>query len=285
MHAGIIIAGGALLLRFAPAIVQVPEVLLLLVVIGTLTAALGMLAMWAQTKVKRTLAWSTVSQMGFMMVQCGLGAFPAAALHIVGHGFYKAWSFLRSGELPPAPAAPIAPARALTLALLGTILAVPALMLASWVTGFNPLHSPGELALSAIVALAIGQIWVALLGPQVGDVFRWVRRCLVALVNTVVVALLAFTLYHGATLFLQPVLGDLPVSTDWVAWVTAGIPVLALVGLLVVHAMLPVLGRSPAGRALYVHSLHGFYFGAIADRFVDAVWIRQSTPAAGASHV
>ena len=73
--------------------------------------------MWAQVKVKRTLAWSTVGQMGFMMVQCGLAAFPAAALHILGHGCYKAWSFLRAGGLPGVAPCRVAVSPARTLAL------------------------------------------------------------------------------------------------------------------------------------------------------------------------
>jgi hypothetical protein len=163
MHAGIINGGGVLLLHFAPLIVQSPLALLNLVVVGTLTAALGMLAMWAQTNVKRTLAWSTVGQMGFMMVQIGLAAFPAAILHLVGHGCYKAWAFLRTGDLPrrAAPAPKLAPGQAVLLAVIGTLAAVPALALASIITGFDPFQSPGKLALAAILALAIGQLWVA----------------------------------------------------------------------------------------------------------------------------
>ena len=111
MHAGIINAGGALLLRFSPLIARSEASLLLLSLVGTVTLMLGMVSMWAQVKVKRTLAWSTVSQMGFMMVQCGLGVYPAAALHMVGHGFYKARSFLGTGTAPtPQPFVRTAPA-------------------------------------------------------------------------------------------------------------------------------------------------------------------------------
>ncbi len=280
MHAGIINAGGALLIRFAPVLVRVPEVLLLLSVIGTLTFAIGMLAMWAQVKVKRTLAWSTVSQMGFMMVQCGLGAFPAAAVHIVGHGCYKAWSFLRCGDVPLPSAAPVTPVRAMTLALIGTLVAIPALALAAWITGYSPLHSPGELALSAIVALAAGQLWVAILGrPLCG----W-GRGLAAVAATVGVSLGAFALYRGAALFLLPVLGELTPATGVLAWIAAALPVVTLVLLAVIHAWLPVIGRASFGRAFHVHALHGFYLGAIADRLVDSVWGRPTSFKSGANH-
>ena len=271
MHAGIINAGGVLVLRFAPLIARVPEALLALALVGTLTAAIAMPAMWAQTKVKRTLAWSTVSQMGFMMVQCGLGAFPAALLHILGHGCYKAWSFLRSGELPKAaPAAPTSPARALAFGSIGVALAIPALALAARVTGFDPLHSPGELALSAIVALSIGQLWIALFRrPALGG---WLPRALGAIGLTVAIAIAAFGLYHGAALFLAPVLGELPAPRGPLAWASAILPVAAFAALAVVHALLPALGRTSAGRAFHIHALHGFYFGLLADRAVDRIW-------------
>ncbi|MBX7104557.1 MAG: hypothetical protein K1X57_10785 [Gemmataceae bacterium] len=283
MHAGIINAGGALLIKFAPVIVRVPEVMLLLSIVGTLTFSLGMLAMWAQVKVKRTLAWSTVSQMGFMMVQCGLGAFPAAALHMVGHGCYKAWSFLRSGELPIGSIPSVTPARALVLATVGILVAIPALALASMVTGYAPLHSPGEFGLSAILALSIGQLWVALLGQPSPRSGRDIARVPGAIAASLVATVGACALYQGAAAFLSPVLGELPVNRDTAAWCAAIIPVIALAVLSILHALLPLLDLVSSGRALRVHALHGFYLGAVADRFVGSVWSSPRIPSPGVS--
>jgi len=55
--------------------------------------------MWTQTDYKRGLAWSTVGQMGFMLLQFAVGGFGSALLHLFGHGIYKANAFLRSGTL------------------------------------------------------------------------------------------------------------------------------------------------------------------------------------------
>ncbi len=274
MHAGIINAGGAMLIRFSPLISRSAPAILLLVGVGTVTAVLGMLCMWAQVKVKRTLAWSTVSQMGFMMVQCGLCVFPAAALHILGHGFYKAWSFLRAGGLPSlaASAEPVTAAWSLTVAATGTLAAIPALLLAAMITRFSPLESPGEMALSGIVALSIGQLWVVLLRPMRKDSPSVGFRVALAIGLTLLVALLAFSLYAGSQAFFLPVLGHLEIAHGGAAWVTAAFPVIALLTLIVLHAALPVLGRTAWGRALRVHALHGFYFGAIADRLIESIW-------------
>lgn len=275
MHAGIINAGGVLLLRFAPLVGQVVAALILLIVVGTVTAVVGTLAMWAQVSVKRALAWSTVSQMGFMMVQCGLGVFPAAALHIVGHGCYKAWAFLRAGELPQAVPrrAPAHPRRTLLLALLGSIVSLPAFALASLVTGFSPTHSAGELALTIILALSVGQLWVALLGqPSTTGIGR------LALTGaaTVAVAIASFALYAGAALFLAPVLGEATKPAGPLVAAAMVLPVGAFAALVVLHALRPTLSGAPAS-LLAVHARHGFYIGLYADRVVARVWAALNT--------
>lgn len=274
MHAGIINAGGVLLLHFAPLLVRAPLALFLLVLVGTLTAVLGMLAMWAQTNVKRTLAWSTVSQMGFMMVQCGLGVFPAAVLHLLGHGLYKARAFLRTGELPPPapPALKLAPGTALRLALLGTLAALPALALAAFVFGFDPLQEPGKLALLAISGLALGQGWVVCYQAAPAAGRHHILPLLAALALTLGGAFLVVGLYQGAALFYAPVLGDLVQPQGWGAWLTAALPVAAMTILTVLYPVLPAWRTTPAGRAFAVHALHGFYLGIFADRIVARIW-------------
>jgi NAD(P)H-quinone oxidoreductase subunit 5 len=271
MHAGVINAGGALLLRFAPVVGQSPPALLALAAVGTATLALGTVAMWAQVKVKRTLAWSTVAQMGFMMAQCGVGAFAAAAAHIVAHGCYKAWSFLRAGDVGPPPAAPPAgPGRTLAAAAAGVAVSLPAMAGAAAVTGFSPVHSPGELALAGVVALSAGQVWAAVLrGPG-----RPAARLATALVATAAGVVALFALYRAADVFLGPVLAAAPAPGGPAAWAAAGLPVAALLLLTVVHAAWPALGQTAAGRAFRVHALHGFYAGVVADRVVAAVWAR-----------
>ena len=97
LHAGVINAGGFLLIRFADVMLLAPGVLAALVMIGGFTALFGSLVMLTQPAVKTSLAWSTVAQMGFMILQCGLALFPLALLHIIAHSLYKAHSFLASG--------------------------------------------------------------------------------------------------------------------------------------------------------------------------------------------
>ena len=99
LHAGVINAGGFLLIRFAEIMLLSPGVLAALAMVGGFTALFGGLVMLTQPAVKTSLAWSTVAQMGFMILECGLALFPLALLHIVAHSLYKAHSFLASGEI------------------------------------------------------------------------------------------------------------------------------------------------------------------------------------------
>ncbi len=99
LHAGIINAGGFLLIRFQHLFFHDTAALSFLILLVLPSVFLGPIAMWAQSDYKRSLAWSTVGQMGFMLLQCGIGAFGPALLHLFGHGLYKANAFLRSGTL------------------------------------------------------------------------------------------------------------------------------------------------------------------------------------------
>jgi NADH:ubiquinone oxidoreductase subunit 5 (subunit L)/multisubunit Na+/H+ antiporter MnhA subunit len=99
MHAGLINAGGFLLIRLSPLFVATPITMAVAVVVGGVTAIYGTTIMLTRNDVKGMLVYSTVGQMGFMILECGLGAFGLAALHLVAHGLFKATLFLGSGSV------------------------------------------------------------------------------------------------------------------------------------------------------------------------------------------
>jgi NADH-quinone oxidoreductase subunit L len=112
LHAGIVNAGGFLVNRLAPLYGLAPTTLHIMFVIGGLTALIGATTMLTQSSIKRTLVYSTMGQMGYMIMECGLGAFALAVFHLCAHGLFKAALFLNSGanihkarteyQLPPA---------------------------------------------------------------------------------------------------------------------------------------------------------------------------------------
>jgi NAD(P)H-quinone oxidoreductase subunit 5 len=97
LHAGIVNIGGFVMIRLAPLMAHAPLAQWMLLLVGLATSIVASLVMTTRTSVKLILAWSTVAQMGFMLVQCGLGVWHMALLHLLAHSCYKAHSFLSSG--------------------------------------------------------------------------------------------------------------------------------------------------------------------------------------------
>lgn len=97
LHAGIINAGGFLLARLAPLYALSPTTLHLVFAVGMLTALLGSSMMLVQSDIKKTLGYSTIGQMGFMIMECGLGAYGLAIFHLIAHGLFKGTIFLNCG--------------------------------------------------------------------------------------------------------------------------------------------------------------------------------------------
>lgn len=98
MHAGVINAGGFLLARLSPLYGHFYYLMLFIFLVGLVTALLGNFFMQNQADVKKQLAYSTMGQMGYMVMQCGLGCFSSAVFHLIAHGFFKATLFLSSGS-------------------------------------------------------------------------------------------------------------------------------------------------------------------------------------------
>ena len=97
MHAGFVNGSGILLALFSSVVIT-SGTLTLIFIVGGLTAVIAQFTKLLQVNVKQKLACSTIAQMGFMIMQCGLGFFNAAVVHLILHGFYKAYLFLSSGE-------------------------------------------------------------------------------------------------------------------------------------------------------------------------------------------
>lgn len=97
MHAGIVNAGGFLINRFAPVFVETSGVLPWIFAVGLVTAVIGSVLMLTQNDVKKALGYSTMGQMGFMIMECGVGAFSLAVYHLIAHGLFKGTLFLGAG--------------------------------------------------------------------------------------------------------------------------------------------------------------------------------------------
>jgi NADH-quinone oxidoreductase subunit L len=100
IHAATMVTAGVYLLaRMNPVVGQSDDGLWVIAVIGAATALFAALAAVAQQDIKRVLAYSTVSQLGYMFLAVGCGAYIAAVFHMVTHAFFKANLFLGSGSV------------------------------------------------------------------------------------------------------------------------------------------------------------------------------------------
>jgi len=100
IHAATMVnAGVYLVARTNPIFAHAPEAMVVVAAIGIFTAILAASIAMTQTDIKRVLAYSTLSQLGYMFAALGVGAWTAAIFHLMSHGFFKGLLFLDSGSV------------------------------------------------------------------------------------------------------------------------------------------------------------------------------------------
>lgn len=275
LHAGIINAGGFLVLRLGDILLLATPALDVLAVVGGVTALFGSLVMLTQTSVKVQLAYSTVAQMGFMLLQCGLGAFSAALLHIVAHSLYKAHAFLSSGSIidlaraswTPSPGGQPHPAR-LILALAGV---VGLTLLIGWGLGMTLRSNPAQIALGSVLLMGLVHLMANAIDER-PNAFVVAR----GIVTAAGVAALYFAL-QAATAWL--VAGSVPVGrpVDGTApMLIAALVVISFAAVTLFQNQMMRRADAPFWIAAYVHLRNGLYLNTLANRLVLTLWPRTS---------
>jgi NADH-quinone oxidoreductase subunit L len=100
IHAATMVTAGVYLVVRCNVVFRLaPDAMLLVATVGALTAILAAVIGMAQNDIKKVLAYSTISQLGYMFLACGVGAFVAGIFHVVTHAFFKALLFLGSGSV------------------------------------------------------------------------------------------------------------------------------------------------------------------------------------------
>ncbi|NAZ37561.1 proton-conducting transporter membrane subunit [Rubellimicrobium sp. CFH 75288] len=263
LHAGIVNGGGFLLIRFADVLLASPAAMAALAAIGGLSALVGSLVMLTQPAAKTALAWSTVAQMGFMILQCGFGLWALALLHIVAHSLYKAHAFLSAGTAvaaveaarrPGPVAVPSAGAVARAFALALVIYAAVGLLFGL------PAKSPQAVALGAI--LVLGTAYLIAQGLADAAPRALARRTAVASAAT---ALAYFSFQWAAEAATAGTL-PLPPAPGPLEWALIGLAVLSFAAAAWAQATFPLWAGHPAARGLRVHLQNGLYANALFDR-------------------
>jgi NADH:ubiquinone oxidoreductase subunit 5 (subunit L)/multisubunit Na+/H+ antiporter MnhA subunit len=238
-----------------------------LVMLGGFTALFGALVMLTQSAVKTALAWSTVAQMGFMLLQCGLGLWPLALLHIVAHSLYKAHAFLASGTAvqavlavrrpgPVAVPGGMAVAKAFALALV---------LYAAVATGFAQFAGPKSaqvLALGAILILGVAYLVAQGLADAAPAALT--RKTGIA---SVAAAVAYFGFQWGAQLLVGPALPAAP-EPGALEWALIVLTVVSFAAVAAAQALFPHWAHHPAAAGLRVHLANGLYLNAALDRLI-----------------
>ena len=100
IHAATMVTAGVYMVSRSHLIFErAPSALMVVAIIGTLTAFFAATIAIAQTDIKKVLAYSTVSQLGYMFMACGVGAFSAGIFHLMTHAFFKGLLFLAAGSV------------------------------------------------------------------------------------------------------------------------------------------------------------------------------------------
>ena len=242
-----------------------PGAMAALVMMGGLTALFGASVMLTQSAVKTALAWSTIAQMGFMLLQCGLGLWTLALLHIVAHSLYKAHAFLSSGGAVrqvalvrrPGPVAVPGFAAVAKAFLLALLLFAAVAGVFGWVAAPK---SPQSLALGVILIFGVAYLVAQGLADAAPRALtlRTAAASLAAAVAYFSFQLIAGAVW-GASLPEPPAAGAL----EWALIVLA----LASFGVVAVaQALFPLWAHHPAAAGLRVHLANGLYLNTVLDR-------------------
>ena len=273
LHAGVVNLGGFLLIRVGALVADVPAAQALLVVVGSVTAVVAALVMMTRVSIKVSLAWSTCAQMGFMLMQCGLGLHELALLHLVAHSLYKAYAFLAAGGAveqnrlrqmtPPAPTLGAA-----TWGL-GALVGMAVVAGAALAWGIRPAAEPALWAMGGILALALAPL---LTGPllragALGALLGLAGASVIALAYFGLHALFSGWLGVAGTPGISQASQASQASPALVVWV------LASFGLLfVVQGAVRVWPHGSLARWLYPTLFAGLYLDELFTRLTFRLW-------------
>lgn len=265
LHAGVVNIGGFVLIRLAPWMSRAEPAQLALVAIGLVTATVAALIMTTRVSIKMALAWSTCAQMGFLLVQCGLGLWSLALLHLIAHSLYKAHAFLAAGSAaeewqrralaPPRP--PVAPLRLGVAVLVAAGLAAAA-QAAQAALSAQPTHAPSAIVLALVLGLALTPLLTA--GPTSG------ARAVAATLGRLAAVLLLTLGWHALAERVVSVPSPAAGALGW--WLTGG----ALAALFLVKSALQLRPGGALARALHPWLFAGLYLDDHFTRLAFRVW-------------
>jgi NAD(P)H-quinone oxidoreductase subunit 5 len=264
LHAGVVNIGGFVMIRMAPLMAHAYIAQSILLGVGLGTTIIASLVMTTRVAIKGVLAWSTIGQMGFMLVQCGLGAWHLALMHLLAHSLYKAHTFLSSGSVVQQWSAAhiVHSPRMRIWHLMAGMVILSVFVAPYYVTDVFPsIHLPESIA---PLALVLGLSFVPMLGRAIA---AGARPFLIALIFTAG-ASAAYFGWHVVFELLSPQI-NAGLETSSFKWnVVVG-------GLVVLFVAQTILQTSPNGwfaNRLQPHLVSGLYIDDWFTRVTFRLW-------------
>ncbi|MBN7814554.1 proton-conducting transporter transmembrane domain-containing protein [Algoriphagus pacificus] len=273
LHAGLLNAGPFLIIRMAFVMDASSYAPLILLVIGGFTALFASVAFLTQTSIKTALGYSSVAHMGFSLLTCGMGVYPAAMLHLVAHSFYKAHSFLSSGSvIEVIRASKVKDAKRIGSPfriLLGILLALGLYTAVAMIWGIDPQKELALLGIGGVIILGLSRLFSSAIDSDGGK-----QLILKATGLSVLVTLSFFSLESGAHFLLSSQIPEL-IQPTLLETVLIGMVLVAFGGVVLIQILAPKLSSSPAYLALAIHLRNGLYINTLFDRIVRSLYTHK----------
>ena len=269
LHAGLLNAGPFLMVRMSYLLFESVTASMILMVIGGLTALFASVVYLTQPSIKVSLGYSSIAHMGFSLMLCGLGVYSAAILHIVGHSFYKAHSFLSSGSvIDLVKAKRILQSKRKgnpLLILLSIVVALGIFYLSASLWGLDLAENFSLFIISVIIIMGLAQLMTQTIDA------KWNLLAVGQTAVIAAVAALSFLCFeHFAQLLLQ---AEIPaVYNPHINIAILASVLLAAYGFVVlIQLVSPWLRETTVGYSLGVHLRNGFYANVLFDRMIGSL--------------
>ena len=284
LHAGIIYTGAFLLLRMSPLLSIVGSSRDVLILFGTLTILTTSLMMLTETNIKESLAYSTSAQMGFMLMECGMGLYTLSIIHILGHSVYKAHAFLSSGSIVDHFRSPSFKTKAIQSSagsyFSGLLFGIAMTLIVARIFGLSFREQPALFILGTILSVAVSQLMLPALTakhPRKGTLVAWISG----------ISALVLSGYFGLHQIFEHLLGKtLPEPRFPQNLVEIGLSLYIAAIFLLIFALqsnLSSLEKNPFWNAMYVHLYNGLYVDILINRLIRSLNFGESSKSASTS--
>jgi len=273
LHAGLLNAGPFLIVRMAYIMEASTTAPIILIIVGGFTALFASVVAMTQTSIKTTLGYSSIGHMGFSLLICGFGVYPAAMLHIVAHSFYKAHAFLSSGStIDVIRAAKVKGSKRIGNSfriVLGILLALVVYVSFAFIWGIDSQKELPLMAIGGIIVLGLSRLLTSAI-----DSTSTIKLMLRAGLRSLIVTTAFFTLETG---FHHLLISQIPETIVPTVFETVLIIAVVIIfgATVLIQIWAPLISDKSFYRAMAIHLRNGLYANVLFNKLVKALYVNN----------